>query len=455
VAISTTDSPGQLAKRRGLIFRNHDFRWFWAGQAISVVGTRVTAVALPLVAALTLGSGAGGVSVVATASFLPNVLLPLFVGRWLETRRRRRIMIVADFLRAALLALVPLAWALDLLSLGLLAVVAFGVGSASVAFETGSFAYVPSLVDEDDLPSANQALQGSATVAQVGGPGFAGLLVQIAGPAVAIVIDSVSYLASVFGLAAARRPEPPPDVEPNMRTGLLEGVRQTLANPILRALTTHAAIFNLSGQILTVNLVVWLVKERHLSPGGYGLALSASGVGAFCGTMMALRLARRLGYGRAFASALTLSCGAPLLLATFPFHGYPLGAAVAAVMVCSGTGLGIANVLSVTLRQTVAARGTLARTSAGYRALIFGVIPFGSALGGVIGSLAGSRTGVAVGTIGFAISAIPMVRRQVRMLRDPKDARRLVEQAHADVPPAVEVVAAEAPPPAEVVAAES
>ena len=442
MAVSSTADPA--AKQRGLIFRHHDFRWFWGGQAISVVGTRVTAVALPLVAALTLGSGAGGVSVVATASFLPNVVLPLFVGHWLETRRRRRAMIAADILRAALLALVPLAWALDLLSLGLLAVVAFGVGSASVMFEVGSFAYLPSLVDEEDLPAANQALQGSSTVAQVAGPGFAGLLVQLAGPAMAIVIDSVSYLASVFGLAAARRPEPPPEIDTTMRAGFLEGVRQTLSNPILRALTTHAAIFNMSGQILTVNLVVWLVKERHLSPGGYGLALSASGVGAFCGTMMALRLARRLGYGRAFASALTLSCGTPLLLATFPFHGYALGAAVAGVQVLSGTGLGNANVLSVTLRQVGAPRGTLARTSAGYRALIYGVIPFGSALGGAIGQLAGSRTGVAVGTIGFAISAIPMVRRQVRALRDPQDARRLVEQAQAEMSlPAGEVAVAE------------
>ncbi|MFL6161535.1 MAG: MFS transporter [Jatrophihabitantaceae bacterium] len=442
-ATSTTGSAGPAAKQRGLIFRHHDFRWFWGGQAISVVGTRVTAVALPLVAALTLGSGAGGVSVVATSSFLPNVLLPLFVGRWLETRRRRRVMIVADILRAALLALIPLAWALDLLSLGLLAVVAFGVGSASVMFEVGSFAYLPSLVDEDDLPSANQALQGSSTAAQVAGPGFAGLLVQAAGPAAAIAIDSASYLASVFGLAAARRPEPPPEVDDTMRTGILEGVKQSLANPILRALTTHAAIFNMSGQIFTVNLVVWLVKERQLSPGGYGLALSVGGVGAFCGTMLALRLSRRLGYGRAFASALTLSCGMPLLLATFPFYGYALGAAVAAVQLASGTGLGIANVLSVTLRQVGAPRGTLARTNAGYRLLIYGVIPFGSALGGVIGQLAGSRAGVAVGTVGFAISAIPMVRRQVRTLRDPKDARRLVEQSRAGVSMPGEAVVAE------------
>src|SRR6185437_7909782 len=114
-------------------------------------------------------------------------------------------------------------------------------------------------------------------------------------------------------------------------------------------------------QILTVNLVVWLVKQRHLSAGGYGLALSAGGVGAFIGTMLALRVASRLGYGRTFACSLALSTGTPLLLATLPFRGYLLGAAVAAIQLVGGTGLGSANVLSVTLRQVVAPRGSLAR----------------------------------------------------------------------------------------------
>ncbi|HEX8081118.1 MAG TPA: MFS transporter [Jatrophihabitans sp.] len=434
---SRTAEPA-TPKRRGLLWRHHDFRWFWAGQSISVLGTQVTSIALPLVAALTLDTGAGGVSVVATASFLPNVLLPLFAGHWLETRRRRRIMIAADILRTALLALVPLAWALDLLSLPLLAAVAFGVGAASVMFDIGSFAYIPSLVTEEELPAANQAVQGSATAAQVAGPGVAGLLVQAAGPAAAVAIDSASYLASALGLAKARKPESPPEVDDTLPTGILEGLKRILVNPILRALTVHAAVYNLSAQILTVNLIVWLVKERGLSAGGYGLALSAGGIGAFFGTMIALRLARRLGYGHAFVASLALSTGAPLLLATFPFSGYALGAAVAAVQLVSGAGLGSANVLSVTLRQVVAPRGSLARTNGGYRLLIFGVIPFGSALGGVIGQLASSRAGVAVGAIGLTLSAIPMARRHVRTLRDPKDARRVMaESSRHEDPPAV------------------
>ncbi len=428
---SAEDSAQPDGPRRGLLRRHRDFRWFWAGQSISVIGTQVTAVALPLVAALTLNAGAGGVSVVATASYLPNVLLPLFVGHWLETRRRRYIMIGADVARAAFLALVPIGYAVHELSLALLGVVAFAVGCASVVFDIGSFAYVPSLVEEDDLPAANRAMQGSATAAQVGGPGIAGLLVSLLGPATAILTDAISYVGSVLGLTAARKPEPPPEVDGTLPAGIFEGLKRIVINPFLRALTVHAAIYNLSAQILTVNLVVWVVKDRHVAVGMFGAALSAAGVGAFFGTMAALRLAARVGYGRAFALSLVFSTGAPLLLAVFPFYGYALGGALTMVQLVSGAGLGSANVLSLTLRQVVAPRGSLARTNGGYRLLIYGVIPVGSALGGVFGQAFGSRVGVAIGTVGLTVSAYPMFRKRIRSLRDPKDARQRAESLRA------------------------
>lgn len=429
-------------RKSALLRRDRDFRWFWVGQTVSVVGTQISAVALPLVAALTLNAGAGGVSIVATAVYLPNVLLPLFAGHWLESRRRRRIMIWSDVARACVLAVIPVAYAVHMLTLALLAAVGFAVGCASVFFDIGSFAYIPSLLSDADLPAANQAMQGSVTAAMVGGPGLAGLLVQLVGPPVAVLADAVSYLGSVLGLSAARRPEPAPVSTDEQVSGILTGLRRIMTSPFLRALTAHAAIYNAAAQVLTVNLIVWMVKDRHVSVGLYGLALSAAGLGAFVGTMAALRLAARLGYGRAFAASLALSTGTPLLLAALPLHGSALGLAVAAIEVVSGTGLGSANVLSVTLRQVVAPRGSLAKTNGGYRLLIYGVLPLGSALGGVIGQGLGSRTGVAVGAIGLTVSAVPMVRRRVRALRDPADAREQAEQlaGAAAVPAPAEAV---------------
>lgn len=406
----------------GLLARNRDFRRYWAGHTVSVVGTQVTAVALPLVASLTLNAGAAGVAAVATAGFLPNLLLPLLVGHWLEHRRRRRILVVADLARAAALAAVPIAHVAGALSLPLLVAVALTVGAASVVFEIGSFAYVPSLVAEADLAAANRATQGSSTAAQVGGPGLAGGLAQLLGPAPALALDAVSYLASAAGVAGARRPEPVPNRQ-DERTGIFAGLRAIAVNPWLRALTAHAAIYNGAAQIMVVNLVVYAVTDRRLGPGLFGLALSAAGAGAFLGTLASLRLATRFGYGRAFAGALTLSTGTPLLIAVLPGTGSTLAGTLALVQLVSGFGLGVANVLSVTLRQIVMPRGSLARSNGGYRLLTFGVLPLGSALGGVLGQTLGSRVGVAVGTAGLALSAVPMFTRRIRSLRRPDEAK--------------------------------
>jgi MFS family permease len=406
--------------QQGLLRADRDFRWYWGGQSLSFVGTQVTAVAMPLIAALTLDAGTGGVSLVATAAFLPNLLFPLLAGHWLEGAGKRRAMIIADLGRALMLALVPIAHAAGSLSLGLLAAVAFVVGTGSVVSDVAGFAYLPAVVEEERLPEANRAMQGSATVAQVGGPGLGGLLVQALGAPLAAAADAASYLASAVGIAAARRPEPVAGAERSGRAA--DGIRILLRNPYLRALTVHASVYNAASQLLTVNLVIWAVQDRGVGAGLYGLALSAGGVGAFLGTMGALGLAGRLGYGRAFAASLVLSAGTPLLVAAQPFEGAALGLGLAALQLVAGVGLGSANVLSTTLRQLVIPHDQLARTTGGYRLLMYGSIPLGSALGGALGETLGSRAGVAIGACGLALSSLPMLAGKVRSLREPRDA---------------------------------
>jgi MFS family permease len=393
---------------------------------MSFVGSQVSAVALPLVAALTLDVGAAGVGAVATAAMLPNLLFSLLIGDWVEGRNHRRIMIPADLVRAALVAVIPAAWLLGWLSIPLLVAVAFLAGTAGVFFEIAGFAYVPRLVTTDELGAANRAVQGSSTAAQVAGPGAAGLLVQALGAPLAIVVDAVSYLASAIGILAGhpRTPEPDPEDDAGLsrRQRLLHGLRLLLTNPYLRALTVHAAAYNLASQILTLNLVLWMVKARDVSPGAYGLALSAGGVGALLGTLWALRLTDRLGFGRAFAASLLLSCFVPLLLAPLPLRGVELAVAVAAILLVSGAGLGSANIYSVTLRQIVIPPKQLARSVGAYRQIMYGSIPIGAALAGVLGETLGTQTAVALGTLGLALSALPMLRRRIRALPTPQAA---------------------------------
>jgi predicted MFS family arabinose efflux permease len=291
----------------------------------------------------------------------------------------------------------------------------------SVCFEIAGFAYVPSVVDSNDLPAANRAVQGSSTVAEVAGPRLAGLLVQAVGPALAIVVDALSYVASAIGIAVGGSGKtavaPAAEtVRAERRARLTEGLRLLVANPYLRALTMHAAVYNLAAQIFTINLVLWMVQGRQVSPAAYGLALSAGGVGAVLGTLTALRLAEHMGFGRAFAASLLLSCFVPLTVAGLPLYGTALAVGVAGILLISGVGLGNANVYSLTLRQTVIPADQLARAVGAYRQIMYGSIPIGSALGGVLGATAGTRAGVAAGTIGLALSALPMLIRRIRQL---------------------------------------
>ena len=420
-----------------LLRRDGSFRWYWAGQSLSFVGSQVSVVALPLVAALTLGAGPAGVSAVATAAMLPNLLFSLLVGNWVGGRDQRRIMVPADLVRAVLLGTIPLAWAAGWLSLPWLIAVAFLAGAAGVFFEIAGFAYVPDLVASEELPAANRAVQGSSTVSEVAGPGLAGLLVQALGPPLAIVVDAVSYLASAVGVLKGR-PRPSsasPAAEARLAddppTGWRQGLTILFSNAYLRALTLHAAAFNLAEQVLIINLVLWAVQGQGVSPGAYGLALSAAGIGALVGTLTALRLADRLGFGRAFATSLLLSCFAPLALAVFPLRDVGLAVLIGAVLLISGLGLGNANVYSLTLRQTVIPKALLARSGGAYRQIMYGSIPIGSALAGVIGEAAGTRAGVAMGAAGLALSSLPMFARRIRSLSAPGRAGSTSESAGA------------------------
>ncbi|GLH99349.1 MFS transporter [Phytohabitans aurantiacus] len=402
-----------------LLGRDANFRWYWLSRTVSLGGSQVTAFALPLVAAVSLGSGPAGVSAVAAATFLPNLIFPLLAGHLLERIRKRPVMIWSDVLRALLLMVVPVAWWTGTLSLPLVIAVTFASGTITVFSDISGFALIPTLVSEKDLQAANQAVQGSATVSQIAGPGTAGVLVQTLGAPAALLCDATCYLASAFWLNRTRGGD---DHVTAQRGRVRDGILLLLRNVHLRALTTHAALYNATAQILTINLLIWAIQQRDLSAGAYGVALSCAGVGALAGTLLATGVLRWLSFGGTFATALCFSTGAPLAIPLIPGSGPPFAIALGAIQLVSGLGLGCANVLSTTLRQIVVPKDQVARTNGGYRFLMFGSIPIGSAAGGILGSTFTPHLGVTVGTIGLAISALPMLTPRVRRLAKPQDA---------------------------------
>lgn len=203
----------------GGVWRDRDFRAYWAGHTVSQVGTAVTSIALPLVALFELDPSAGEVGLIGAAEFLPYLLLTLPAGALVDRVRRRPLMVGCDLWRAAVLALVPIASVAGFLSLPLLVVVVFAAGAATVFFDVAYLSVLPSLVRREQIVAANGALETSRSAASVVGPGVGGALVGLLRAPAAVAADAASYLVSALCLLAIRAPEPPPTSPPPVRAG--------------------------------------------------------------------------------------------------------------------------------------------------------------------------------------------------------------------------------------------
>ena len=182
------------------LFRHPDFVRFWTAQTISQFGSQVSQLAIPLVAIVFLGSSAFEVALLATMEFLPFVLFALPTGVWIDRLRRRPVLIAADAGRAALLATIPVAYALGILTIWQLYIVGFLVGVLTVFFDIAYQAYLPSLVDRDRILDGNAKLETTRSIAQTAGPAIAGWLIGVMTAPIAILANSVTFVASGIAL---------------------------------------------------------------------------------------------------------------------------------------------------------------------------------------------------------------------------------------------------------------
>ncbi|HEX5148457.1 MAG TPA: MFS transporter, partial [Candidatus Limnocylindrales bacterium] len=296
--------------RPGSVLGNRDFRKLWLAQTISVYGTPITILAVPIVAALTLHVSAFEFGLLTAVEFLPFVLLSLPAGVWVDRLRRRPILIVADLARAVGLLSIPVAVLLGALSIWQLYVVVFVNGCLTVFFDVASQSYLPTLVEREQLVDGNSKLELSRTTSQRLGPGIAGILIGVLTAPFAIVIDAMSYLLSALLLSWIRRPEPPvtPSAEPgdasrSMRREIGAGFRYVTGHPWLRSLALTVAIENLFGQIADSILILYLVTERGFTAAQIGFAFTIGSAGVIGGALVAGPLTRRLGVGRVLVLA--------------------------------------------------------------------------------------------------------------------------------------------------------
>lgn len=132
-------------------WQHREFLKFWAGSAISDVGSQVSALAVPLIAALMLGATPWQMGLLTAAGSAPVLLVGLFAGVWVDRLRRRPVMIATDLGRAALLLIIPLTAVAGVLRMEILYVVLLLSGTLTVLFDVAHLSFVPSLVTPDRL----------------------------------------------------------------------------------------------------------------------------------------------------------------------------------------------------------------------------------------------------------------------------------------------------------------
>ena len=275
------------------------FRRFWAAQTISFFGDQINWIALPLVAVLALDAGPGQMGLLAAVGTLPNLLFSLHAGALVDRRgRRRETMIWADWGRAALLATVPVAYWLDVLTMAHLYVVAFLTGTLTVAFFVCINVLFTTLVPREQYVEGNSLVNGSRAFSFVAGPSIGGLLVQVLSAPAALLADAASFVGSALLLRSIRPEEPP--VEQAERGHVREGLRFVVRTPILRAKLAATATINFFNFVFFALFILYATSELGVSPGTLGLVLGAGAVGGVIGSVVTGRIARRLGVGPAF-----------------------------------------------------------------------------------------------------------------------------------------------------------
>jgi MFS family permease len=404
---------------RGRLWRHPDFLAMWAGQTVSQFGSQISLLVLPTVVVLSLHGGTFEVGLLTALEFLPFPVLGLAAGVWIDRLRRRPVMIAADVGRALALGSIPAAFAAGVLGLPQLYVVAILTGVGTVFFEVAYQSYVPSLVERSELVEANSKLELTRSVAQVSGPLTAGVLIQLAGAARVVTIDALSFLVSVLSLVAIRRAEPAsvrPAEGSGFRSDLSEGLRLVLGNRLLSALAWCAATSNLGTNIVLAVLVVYAYRDLHMSPGGLGIVYGAASLGSVAGALVTGAVTRRLGLGRTLAIS--------ILLAGLAYVGMPLaglGAPLAVLSVCTfvqGVQVPIFNINQWSLRQSLVPNHLQGRVTGTVRTIVWGAMPLGALLGGVLGSTIGVLPTLVLGGVVGALSAVWIVASPVLRLRE-------------------------------------
>ncbi|WP_285663211.1 MFS transporter [Actinorhabdospora filicis] len=386
------------------------FRRLWGAHLISSLGSGITGLAIPLLAAVTLHASPAAIGALTAVSALPHVLLSLPAGVLVDRAPQRAVLILTDFGRALCLGLVPILGLLGLLSMPVLYGVVFLVQAQTVVYDLASASTVPKVLPPRLLAAGNSAIAVNGSAAAIAGSGLGGGLVQLIGAAFAVAVDAVSYLLSGLLLLFLRSPELAA-ARITGRRGVLGDIRSGLAHVlkdrVLVALCLSSGLGAFAVAMRDASLVLALVRELHFTAATVGLLAVTAGVGGILGGLLADRVARRFGFGRSVITAVLTGAAAIGLLAA------PFGTAPAVVVgvgqFVGGLSGAVYTIGQLTMRQLATPPGLLGRVNAARRFLVYASLPLGAMAGGLGGAALGSRSMLLIAAVVMLIAVIPLL----------------------------------------------
>jgi MFS family permease len=388
--------------------RNKNFLALWGGQTVSVVGSQMSGLAIPVFAVTFLNineAQMGYLNAAGTASFL---LVGLIAGAWVDRWVKRRVMIFADVIRMIAVALIPILYFTGTIQIWHLFVISGVMGLATVFFDVAYQSFIPFIVSKEQIASANSSLETTNQLSSIAGPAIVGALLTMFKAPVLLIADALSFLVSTLSLSAIRdREESKPKEDRNkLRHEIAEGLQFVWSNKIIRAVSFNTATSNLFSTAQFTLLPLVILRDLKISPAGFGLIESIAAVGGLVGAVSAARLSKWIGEGQVIAVSSVLMG----VTAFAPAIASGSSQLVAIVILCAGQFLGMFTVLTynitqVSARQRLCPEHLLGRMNASIRFFVWGVMPIGALLAGVTATAFGIQAVLWFTAIGGFLAA--------------------------------------------------
>lgn len=400
----------------GRALRHRNYRLFFTGQSISLIGTWLTKVATAWLVYRLTGS-AWLLGVVGFAGQIPTFLLAPFAGVLLDRWNRRRVLLATQtlaMLQSAALATLAIGGFIRVWEIIALNVVQGLVDAFDMPVRQSLV--VRMVDDRADLSNAIALNSSMVNAARLIGPAVAGVLIAAVGEGWCFFIDAISYAAVLVSVILMRIDEPPRETKSRrMLHEMAEGFRYANGFAPIRALLLLLAVSGLAGRPFQVLLPVIAREVMHGGAGTLGLLQATAGVGALVGALYLAARTSVLGLGRiVVASAALFGLG---LMAFARAHVLWLAVPL---LFLAGTGMMLQTAASNTIIQTVVDEDKRGRVMSLLAMALFGSVPLGSLIAGALATRIGAQNtillggGVCVVASGIFLRALPAVRAAVR-----------------------------------------